>query len=153
MTFDTIFDLLVSGLLIATLVYMIRLNRRLELLRSARTEFEALIARFVASTSQAEQSMAELKLTATERGQAVQEAVQRATALRDDLALLVDRGSRLADQLETGIAKARTATKAVPAPAQASRQAPAPLAAPQDDQPKPRSREERELLKALSSIR
>ena len=158
MEYAWISDVLVAALLATTLAFVARLHRRLESLRAGRREFEGLIERFTRSVDQAEQKMAGIKVTAAEAGTALQERIDRAERLKDDLAFLADKAGRLADQLEASIARRRpTAPHVVPASAPAG-STPARIDRPQRPvEAKPGNSlpdgPGRELLQALASVR
>lgn len=154
-------DLLFIGLLAATLFYMARLNRRLDALRAGRQEFEALLQRFSAATEQAQANIGGMKAAAEGTGKDLQEEIEKARSLREDLAFLAERASRLADELELAISRSRATANpaAQPAPANVarmpSRQEPhggaganAPVGGPV-----PLSSGANELLRRLSALR
>lgn len=179
MIFSLVLDILLAILLAVTIAYAVTLNRKLGVLRQDRAELERLTQNFGESTRRAEESIGRLRATAD----TLQERIDKAQALRDDLAFLADRGGSTADRLEdlvraarkeTGgpvipaaTAKAAAAAPSVqagtetprapaprPAPAPAPEPRPAPPArAPLQGFPEPRSEAERELLKALESAR
>jgi hypothetical protein len=128
MNLSLVFDGLLIALLAATLAYGFRLNRRLEQVRAGHAEFQALLGKFVIATEQAERGVATLKRTAAEGGQDLQEATERAAALREDLTFLVDRASELADRVESTISRTRALAAAVP-PAPPLKAEPSPRAA------------------------
>lgn len=173
-----IMDVVVALLLVATLVYCVRLNKRLNVIREHRGELEALIQAFNESCTRAELGVRSLR-TATDEATRLQQYLERSQNLRDDLSYLLDRGGSLADRLEGGVRTARTASVSQPmapqpmaapaAPAAAPRAtdrlrdraaarqpameapAPAPVEAPAAGAP--RSRAERDLLQALRARR
>lgn len=104
-------DGLLVGLLIATIIYAIILDRRLRVLRQSRDEMQALLANFTAATAQAQSSMAALRDTSQTTSADLKDQFERGKALRDDLAFLLDRGANLADRLEKDVATARTSTQ------------------------------------------
>lgn len=120
MSYTLILDLVVAGLLVAAMIYMVRLNRRLEALRAGREEFETLVKRFTAATAQAQGNVAAMKAAADSTGRNLQEEIDQARVLREDLAFLADRANGLADQLEAAITRARPAAAAAPAAAATS---------------------------------
>ena len=150
MPYSLIVDVLVAVLLVVTIGYAIVLNQRLGRLRRDKAQLEKLAASFGESTARAEDSIVKLKKTAD----LLQERIDKAQALRDDLAFLIDRGGQAADSLEDLV---RVTRETVGVKVRADRQAaaessPPPAAAParpqQDDG---RSQAERELLRALRS--
>jgi hypothetical protein len=165
LSFSLVFDIVLICLLAATLAYGFRLNRRLETMRAGRAEFQALLVHFVEATTQAERSVATLKLTSAESGQNLQEATERATALREDLAFLMDKAGGLADRLEAAIGRSRplvTPTPAVEAPQASPLVAESPAAAKARARPprraavetrRPLSAEDQKLLDSLAAVR
>lgn len=116
-----ILDGLLVVLLVATITYCALLYRRLGQLRKAQSELPRMIADFNQATERAENGIAGLKQTARETGQALQERIDSARTLVEDLRFLAEQGGRLADRLEDGIrgARANVSEPAV-APAAAS---------------------------------
>ena len=108
-------DWLLVGLLTATIVYAIILDRRLRVLRQSRDEMQALLANFTAATAQAQSSMAALRDTSQTTSTDLKDQFERGRALRDDLAFLLDRGANLADRLEKNVVAARASAPATPA--------------------------------------
>lgn len=102
-----IIDLVVAGLLVATIVYCSVLNRKLATLRSSKQEMESLAGRLVESTQHAERALADLKSAANDTGEQLERRVAEARNLVDDLRFLVDKGSGLADRLASDIDKGR----------------------------------------------
>ena len=170
-----VIDLVVAGLLIATIVYASVLNRKLATLRSSKQEMETLASRLVESTQHAERALADLKSAANDTGEQLERRVAEARNLIDDLRFLVDKGSGLADRLAGDIEKSRNGerkaerTKGQPAPAKSRRKAAA-EAAPTKAAPAKASAEESrterrwdedesaddadpQLLKALRNVR
>lgn len=100
MTVALLLDSLIVLLLVATIAYCVILNRRLGELRGSQGEFVKLIESFNAATVRAEASISRLREVGEEKGAALDDRVETARALCDDLVFLVERGSRLADRLE-----------------------------------------------------
>src|SRR3990172_10687427 len=117
MTYNVYFDGALAILLVVTLVYAARLARRLDGLRRGRAEFEALIVRFTQATEQAERGMAGLKATLADAAVGLQERIDRAAVLSDDLALLAERANGAADRLETAVAHGRGGARPAAGPA------------------------------------
>ena len=119
MTFSLFMDVLVAILLAATIVYAALLNRRLQSLRSHKTELEMLIRGFNEACARAETGVRTLR-SATDEATRLQQYLERSQNLRDDLAYLVERGSALADRLEGGVRTARNESTGRPGAADAS---------------------------------
>lgn len=167
MPLSLILDIVLAVLLIVTIGYAVALNKRLGALRQNKDELERLARGFVETTSRAEDGIGELKAMTG----ILQERIERAESLRDDLVFLTDRGNATADRLEGVVREARDkdpgAQPAAVKPAQpaAERAAPAKPKTPPAQRPReplsagPGDRidvdgvsdAERELLKALRS--
>ena len=124
MEFSFIFDALIAVLLVATIGYAAVLNRKLGVLRDAKSEMVALIASFSESTDRAGSGVESLKQEAGRSGEALQRKVEAARGLADDLAFLIESGTKLAERLDGGIG----ATRAKPAVGLVAERAPAPPA-------------------------
>ena len=149
MTFTLALDILVAGLLVVTIAYAVVLNRRLGMLRRDKTELEGLAANFGEATMRAGDSIVKLKTTAEE----LQNRIEKAEALRDDLVFLIDRGDASADRLEEAVRAGRKEGNLVPEPlAKTAAEKPASKGG-RKEVAMATSQAERELLKALHSTR
>lgn len=171
-----ILDIVVSVLLVATIGYAWMLNKRLSSLRKNRDDLAKTIAAFNEATVRAESSIPKLRKAAEESGQTLQERVEKAQSLRDDLAFMIERADTMANRLENAVRSARTDGKAgegraaaqassaqigtastptMPPPRMAGNRAAAiaAAAAAADSDGDDRSEAERELLRALQSMR
>ncbi len=162
MPLSLILDIVLAVLLVVTIGYAVVLNRRLGALRQNKDELERLARSFVDTTSRAEHGIGELRSMTD----ILQERIERAESLRDDLVFLMERGNAAADRLEGVVREARdhdgAAIAETPrrATQSASKPSPAPEKKPRDPLsagPADRidadavSDAERELLKALRS--
>lgn len=147
-------DIILIALLVATLVYVLKLSRRLAELRNDRQSFEALVGEFAKATAEAQRSVAELRIGTEgvardlgqriERGQSVIGELQRSS---DDLKMLISRADAAAGKLEAAIGASRSFNTAAARPAETSQpQAPAQDTPAQDP-------DMRALLSALGRIR
>ena len=96
MPYSLILDLFVALLLIITIGFAVVLNKRLGKLRGDREAFEKLAETFGESISRAEDGISTLHQTTD----VLQQRLEKAQALKDDLAFLIERGDRTADNLE-----------------------------------------------------
>lgn len=160
MPYSLIVDILVAVLLVVTIGYAMVLNKRLAKLRGDKSQLEKLAANFRESTARADDSIHKLKQTA----ELLQARIDKAQALRDDLAFLIDRGSQAADSLEDLVRVTRETVGVKPRPGRpvaaepAARPAPGPVPGPtkpaapmievEDDG---KSQAERDLLRAIRS--
>lgn len=108
MIFGLVLDGLVALLMFATIVFCFRLNRRLASFRGVQTEMKGLVSSFVAATERAELGVARLRAAAEESGDTLQERLEGARAVADELAFLSESGARLAERLETGVTDRRS---------------------------------------------
>ncbi len=103
MVWSLLMDGIVACLLVATIVFCLRLNARLSVLRDNRAELMELIQGLQRATLHAEEAVGGLRLSTGDAGRQLQEAIDRALGLKGDLAFLIDRASGVADRLETAI--------------------------------------------------
>ncbi len=162
MTVSLILNGIVAALLVATIVYSIRLNSRLEALRKGKEEFGTFIADFNKSVVSAEAALAQLKEASGESGNELKNLVGKAQALSDDLSFLLQRGADMADRLEGASTRNRSAVKEgfggnfrVEARRQSQAQSPAkgPVQGLGAHDQRARSQAAQELMKTLQSAR
>jgi hypothetical protein len=122
------------------------LNKKLGNLRRDTEALESLASTFGQATVRAEESIGKLRSNADN----LQESIEKAQALRDDLAFLIDRGGSAADRLEETVRNARTETGYTPQTVEEANKRKEEEEAKGDE---PKSEAERELLKALNSAR
>jgi hypothetical protein len=138
-----IIEIILIGLLAATLVHAIRLERGRAGIKRDRAELERLIAGFDTCNRQAEAGAERLRLAADAAGRAMARQVEGGANLKDDLADLIERGERLTSQLG-GVVRSDMDPSGPPHRS--------PLADPDlpaTASPRIRSQAERELLRAL----
>lgn len=108
-------DIVVSLLLAATIGYAVILNSRLTALRKNRDDLAKIIVAFNEATARAEASIPKLKRAAEEAGSGLQDRVEKAQSLRDDLAFMIERADTMANRLENAVRSARTEVRSQPA--------------------------------------
>jgi hypothetical protein len=108
MTFSIVIDLIAVTLLIATLAYVFVLNQQL---KKNRRQLETFIENFSSSLNRAELTIKELKELKDTVLKTLIEQRYKASALKDELAFLLDRGESIAQQLEKEIREARKIKK------------------------------------------
>ncbi len=101
------FNILVAILLVATIVYAVILNKKLDALREAKAEMEGLIVSFAETTAKAEKSLTEFKAHASDTGSGLKENTVKADGILSDLSYLVERVELVADRLEEDLGLAR----------------------------------------------
>lgn len=153
---EPLLEIALMLLLAATLFHALRLERALGVLKRDRAALENLVAGFNASTRAAEKGIVDLRDATESAGRQIARQVEAAARLKDDLDFLTQRGNRMADQLERLLREGRTQDRA-PEPLDASnnydRAAMPPEEALAEPAPRPRSRAEQELMRALRLAR
>jgi Domain of unknown function (DUF6468) len=157
---EWILDLALVILLTATLFHAVRLERALGVLKRDRAALEALVESFNASTHAAESGIERLRATTDGAGRQIQRQIDNATALKDDLTFMVQRGEGLADRLDELVRATRptiavaeqSATRAHGMPQAVHPGIPRVVAGGREE-PKVRSQAERDLLKALRMVK
>jgi Domain of unknown function (DUF6468) len=114
MTLNIILDVVVAGLLVATIAYAALLSRRLGALRNDKQQLEALVSSLDTSSQRAEGSIAALRETAERIGQQLQQRIDQGKALQGDLSYIIDLGGGLADRMEATIRTRRYDARAEP---------------------------------------
>ena len=158
-----VLELVLVGLLAATLVHALRLERALGVLKRDRAALEELVAGFNASTRQAESGIERLREAADGAGRQLARQLEAARGVDGDLGFLIGRGEQLADRLDALVRAARplaahppaTQAPATQAPAEDTRgpRGPAGAAPDTEEPPRLRSQAERDLMKALRLVR
>lgn len=143
-------DVTLIGLLAATLLYAMRLQRSIGVLRQDRPVFERLVADLNSSTREARAGIECLRATAEDAGRLAERHARDGSDLKEDLRLLVERGEQVADRLDRLLRAGRDTGAAAPrVPAQLGFDTDfARLDAP-SAHPRVRSQAERDLLAAL----
>ena len=147
-------EIVLIGLLIATLFHAVRLGRALAALKGDRGPLEALVQSFAAGTRDAQAGIEHLRQIADGAGRRIAQQIEVANALRDDLAYVTERAGRLADRLDL-LVRDNRALESRPVEAPVRLQAGfMPLPGNTEAAPvKMRSQAERDLLQALRSSR
>lgn len=109
MILGIILDVVVALMLGAAIGYAYILERRLRALHADRAALEALITGLAETSSRAEAGIAGLHAAADQIGSELQERIDRAGSLRDDLGYMLDRGGQIADRLERAVRAGREA--------------------------------------------
>jgi len=94
-----ILDLVIVGLLAATIAYAIILNKQIIKLRESRGEMAELIQGLNEAMVKAESGVRGLKKTASDTGEDLQRTVAKAQGLRDELEFMIEAADALANRL------------------------------------------------------
>jgi hypothetical protein len=133
-SFGFAIESLVAILLLLTILYCVRLNKQLQLLKSDEQSLKATIAELVTATEIAERAIAGLKTAAQECDQSLGTRLQRAEVVSNDLERQIPIGEDLLQRIAR-VAHAgknlpelpqMAQAKAPPAPAQAPVRVPPP---------------------------
>lgn len=95
-----ILDGILALMLAATIFCCSILFQRLVVIRKSQSEMRSVIADFNSATERAQTGLLSLKTTGTELTQSMEEKINEAKALNDDLRFLTEAGSRMADRLD-----------------------------------------------------
>lgn len=136
-TAGLVLDIIVLIALAATTWQGIRLSKQFNKLQADRKAFEQLIQALNIAVAKADTSIKAIRDAAAQSGQGLQEKLSRATALAEELEIIVQAGDNLADRLSTLSEQNRKALGTAHMPA--------------EDKTPPRSRAEKELIEALKS--
>lgn len=117
-------NIALAALLVAVIVYCRTLNTNIRVLQDSRSEMAKLFAEFDQSIEKASSSIFELKEAARKSDVVLKEKLDTANMIADDLSFMIERGTKMADQLETGLKGGRTALS--PAASKAPPAEPAP---------------------------
>lgn len=146
-----LFDAVMAGLLIAMMVFAIKLNRRLVSLRERDAEIRAMIDQFRAAADQADASATRLKSTGIEAERSLRATLQEAESMRDDLARLT--APAAAATLASVKNSARDTGGDTGSFADIHRTRVAGTTVPASTPERPRSEVERELIEAIRAAR
>lgn len=136
-TFSLLLDGLMVVLLALTLVSVWVLAGRLRYLRDSRQQFEEMVRQFDEATKRADAGVKALQTAASRSGDDLQQRLDRARALRDELSIMIDSADSMARRLESaGSGRAAEAAARQSEPQRGS---------------DPRSKAEMDLLRAMSA--
>lgn len=142
---ELIINLLIVVLLVPTIIYAYKLNKNLTLLRENQNSLSHLISSLNDATIKAENSIPKLKNVTEVSSQNLQDVVDNAKTLKEDLTFINERADNLADRLENVIHDSRNLKNASNSDSHSDFS----TSEVQDD----KSLAEMELLKALRSIK
>lgn len=136
-TVGLILDGVMVILLALTIISVWVLAGRLKYLRDSRKEFETMIRHFDDATKRADSGIKALQTAASKTGEGLQQQLDRARSLRDELSIMIESADSLARRLENASASGKPAEAAKPA-------------APAESRVDPRSKAEMDLLRAMA---
>ncbi len=113
-------------LLIATIVYCFMVNRRIKVLQDSKQDFAKLIVKFDEATQKAQDSIEDLRKMSVKVNDSLNERLDKANFLADDLAFMIEKGNRTAEKMDgTMPRESRSAATALPPKREASISKPA----------------------------
>ena len=123
---NLVLNILIVVLLVVTIGYCWLLNRRIKVLQDSRGELAVLLKHFDESTQRASESIIALQTASKKIGENIQFRIDKANYLLDDLSFMIEKGNKLANQMEAGFAVTRARDKVI------SEQQPIPKAVPEE---------------------
>ncbi|MCP4922491.1 MAG: hypothetical protein GY915_00465 [bacterium] len=107
MTWGFALDIIVVFVLLVSLFYGWRLQKRLQNVYNARGELKGFLDSFTHALSRTEQSIEHLKFRGQEAVSELQEERKKAQALRDELSFFLEKGETVVSSLESTLRQAR----------------------------------------------
>lgn len=95
-----ILDVVILVLLGLTIVYAARLSLQLRRLRDSKSDLDRVVKDLIRNLDRADRAVAGLREAAKESGRDLQDAIDKAQNITDELELMTDSGDRLAARLE-----------------------------------------------------
>ncbi len=108
---EAVLALVIDGtmalLLVITIGYCWKLNKRIRILQDSKSELADIIRQFDESTTRASHSINEIYEASQRIADNIQHKLDKANYLADDLQFMIEKGSKVADKMEGGLATAR----------------------------------------------
>lgn len=95
-------DILLSGLLIVTISYCWKLNKRIRVLQDSKSDIAQLIQQFDELTERATLSIADIHQASKRIHENMQHKLDKANFLANDLSFMIEKGSKLAERMDGG---------------------------------------------------
>ncbi len=111
--YKLILDTVIILLLVATIGYAVMLNRQLKVLRHNREELAKLISTFNEATLRAEAGVPKLRRATEEAGQSLQEQLDKASVLQDDLAYMIERADAALKRMDRAVPRSSRVERSV----------------------------------------
>src|SRR5271156_1202881 len=104
-------DIIIVIMLGVTIGYCWLLNRRIRILQDSKSELAQLLKHFDESTQRASESIIALQTASKKIGENIQFRIEKANYLLDDLSFMIERGNKMANQMEASFAIGRARNK------------------------------------------
>ncbi len=116
---NVLLNVILVGLLSATILYCYVLNRRIQILQDSKSELAALLQQFDDSTVKASETIVAMQTASKKIGDNIQLRIDKANYLLDDLSFTIEKGTRLTSQIEASFAINRARSMAGDEPREA----------------------------------
>lgn len=97
--FSVFLDILLAGLIATALFYAVKLSRQIEILSSSKEEMTNFISEFASTVERAEAGINGLKTAARSSGDDLEQLIDKAQSLRDELQILIATADKIANRL------------------------------------------------------
>ncbi len=108
---NIILSLIVNGMmavmLLVTILYCGRLNKRIQVLQDSKSELATIIREFDESTRRATESISEIHAATNRLSDNIQHKIDKANFLADDLQYMIEKGSKLSGKAEPAMERPR----------------------------------------------
>lgn len=105
--YELILNMAIILLLIPTIIYLIKLNKNLNILKANQGSLENLVSSLNDAASKAESTIPQLKKASTFAAEELGSAAEKASKTKEELEFLVERAENLAGRLENVIYASR----------------------------------------------
>ena len=130
-------NIVMAALLAVTIAYCWVLNRRIKILQDGKGELAQLLKHFDESTLRASESIIALQTASKKIGETIQARIDKANYVLDDLSFMLEKGNKLANQLEASAAVSRARSRVDSGQEPSSEELPHESATPADIKPMP----------------
>lgn len=121
---EVILNVFVDGLmvllLVVTIFYCWKLNKRIKVLQDSKSELASIIQKFDESTQMASRSIGDIHTATSRISENIQHKIDKANYLADDLQFMIEKGNKIADRMEGDISASRKAKPSNPSSARKS---------------------------------
>lgn len=147
LTANLLLNILILAALGVTIFYCLRLSRQFNQMRADRKAFETLIQSLNFASARAEASIQSFREVAVGNGDILQDKINKARGMAEELEIMVQAGDNLADRLQNLAEKSRRASTDTSMPEARQPEA----QQKQSPAAEPRTRAEKELLEAIKA--
>lgn len=100
---EMILDIVVIILIVVMISYAVLLNIKLKTFRNTQNEMATMIDQLNNAITKAQSSVAQLKTAAVTEEERLEELIQKSRQIADELEIITQSGSNLADRIEQGL--------------------------------------------------